>query len=210
MEEELAMLIADLSGYTALTETHGSASAADLIEKYVDIVQNCLVGNSKLCERRGDEVMIVSDSADTLLATAVFILQSTSVEANFLQVHGGLHWGKILNRNNHYFGSTLNITARIASKAMPGTFWCSDQYIHQLSKNTPYILKSQGKHSLKNVSGETELHELRIIENLSFWIDPICRMLILNKEDSIAHPHTSSLFFCSVNCLNTYMAQDRN
>ncbi len=30
MERNVAILMADLSGYTALTETHGSVSAADL------------------------------------------------------------------------------------------------------------------------------------------------------------------------------------
>jgi class 3 adenylate cyclase/YHS domain-containing protein len=206
MEKEVSMLIADLSGYTALTETHGSTSAANLIEKYEQIVQNCLVGNCNLCERRGDEVMIVSDSADMLLTTALQILQKTAMEPNFLQVHGGLHFGKILNRNGHYYGSTLNITARIAAKALPGTFWCSDIYIRQLKEINLNSLHSMGKHQFKNVSGETELHELRIEENASFWIDPICRMLILNKSNSIPHPASPSIFFCSVDCLNIYMS----
>ena len=43
MEENLAILMADLSGYTALTETHGAVSAANLIDRYVEIVEKCLV-----------------------------------------------------------------------------------------------------------------------------------------------------------------------
>ena len=31
--------MADLSGYTALTETHGAHSAADLVEKYIEMVR---------------------------------------------------------------------------------------------------------------------------------------------------------------------------
>ena len=45
--EKIAILIADLSGYSALTETHGAVSAADLIDKYLGIVEDCLVGDSK-------------------------------------------------------------------------------------------------------------------------------------------------------------------
>jgi len=44
MEQDIAILIADLSGYTALTETHGASSAADLVDKYVEIVNNSLAG----------------------------------------------------------------------------------------------------------------------------------------------------------------------
>jgi hypothetical protein len=46
MEQELAILIADLSGYSAMTEIHGSFSAADMIDKYITIVNDSLVGNS--------------------------------------------------------------------------------------------------------------------------------------------------------------------
>jgi class 3 adenylate cyclase len=77
MEENIAVLMADLTGYTALTETHGAASAADLIDRYVEIVEDCLIGDSKLQERIGDEVMIVSSSADFLLSTAALIAKRT-------------------------------------------------------------------------------------------------------------------------------------
>src|SRR5687768_17497212 len=110
MEENVAMLIADLSGYSALTETHGPVSAADLIDKYLDIVTNSLDRDSKIHERTGDEIMIVSKSPDSLLGTAFRIIRDTSGEDNFLQVHGGLHIGKLLKRNNFYFGSAINMT----------------------------------------------------------------------------------------------------
>ena len=133
MEKNTAILMADLSGYTALTETHGSVAAADLIDKYIGIVENCLVGDSKLHERTGDEIMIVSESPDFLLATALMIGKKTSDEENFLQVHGGLHYGKVLKRGNSYFGSAINLTSRIAAKANAGTYWCSEEYVNALS-----------------------------------------------------------------------------
>jgi class 3 adenylate cyclase len=64
MEKTLAILMADLSGYTALTEAHGAISAADLIDRFLQIVKQSLVGSSRLHQRRGDEVMIVSESPD--------------------------------------------------------------------------------------------------------------------------------------------------
>ena len=133
MEQNIAILIADLSGYTALTETHGPATAADMIDKFLDIVEDCLVGDSKLHQRVGDEVMIVSTSPDQLISTAIMLIQNCSKEHHFLQVHGGLHYGKVLKRNNHYFGSPVNLTSRIANKANKGTFWCSSGFMNELS-----------------------------------------------------------------------------
>jgi hypothetical protein len=63
-EENISILMADLYGYTALTETHGAVSAADMIDKYIYIVEDCLVGNCHLKERTGDQVMIVSALPD--------------------------------------------------------------------------------------------------------------------------------------------------
>ncbi|HEY6976652.1 MAG TPA: hypothetical protein VH396_10210 [Chitinophagaceae bacterium] len=60
MEKDIAIMIADLSGYTAHTEVHGSISSADLVDKYLQIVEESLLGDCYLHERTGDEVMIVS------------------------------------------------------------------------------------------------------------------------------------------------------
>src|SRR5258706_1722830 len=152
MEKNIAILIADLSGYTALTEAHGSAAAADLIDKYIVIVKTCLVGDSQIHERTGDEIMIVSSSPDFLLATALMIENKTSNEENFLQVHGGLHYGKVLKRGDSYFGSALNLTSRIAAKANAGTYWCSDEFVNALSDKTMFTFTSKGIHLFKNIT----------------------------------------------------------
>src|ERR1700712_148381 len=93
MEQNIAILIADLSGYTALTETHGSSAAADIVDRFLEITKHSLAGNSKLHQRVGDEVMIVSTSADQLVNTALLLIRNCSKEHLFLQLHGGLHYG---------------------------------------------------------------------------------------------------------------------
>ena len=204
MEKNIAILIADLSGYTALTETHGSHAAADLIDKYVGIVENCLMGDSRLHERTGDEVMIVSESADFLLATALRIGKNIANEENFLQVHGGLHYGKILQRDNNYFGSAINLTSRIAAKANAGTFWCSEDYVNALSDKYTCTIESKGNHFFKNISQGKEVFELSTEKRNAFYIDPVCRMLILDPQNAIPYPHDGDHFFCSSDCLEIY------
>jgi adenylate cyclase len=205
MEQNIAILIADLSGYTALTETHGAVTAADLVDKYLEIVHESLVGDSKLHQRVGDEVMIVSTSPDHLISTAIMLIQNCSKEHLFLQVHGGLHYGRILKRNDHYFGSPLNLTSRIAAKANNGTFWCSTEFVNALSDRSSFKFCSKGKHSFKNVSEENEVFELVIEHSNFFHVDPVCRMLIHKKETAIPHPHEQDIFFCSENCFDIYM-----
>ena len=204
MEENIAILMADLSGYTALTETHGSVSAADLIDKYVSIAENCLVGDCRLHERVGDEIIIVSASPDHLMATALMIGSYTSNEENFLQVHGGLHYGKVLMRGNSYFGSTINLASRIAAKAKAGTFLCSDEYVNALTDRSAFSLTSKGHHSFRNVDKEKEVFEVDIEIKNGFYVDPVCRMLILNHQLAICHPDENGIYFCSPQCLELY------
>lgn len=204
MEQNIALLIADLSGYTALTETHGASSAADLVDQFIEITCACLTGDSHLHDRVGDEVIIISSSADDLLTTAIMLMQNTAGVNNFLQLHGGLHYGKILKRDNNYFGTTINLASRIASKATPGTFWCSEDYIKALTNQHAFKFESKGRHRFKNLSDENEVFELIIDNPKSFHIDPVCRMLINEKENAVPHPHEHTVFFCSSHCRDIY------
>lgn len=207
MEQDIAILIADLSGYTALTETHGPFAAADTIDKYLGIVKECLVGESKLHQSVGDEVVIISPSADELICTGIRLIKKCSEEHNFLQVHGGLHYGRILKRNNNYFGSTINLASRIASRANKGTLWCSGEFVNALSDKTAFTFLPRGGHRFKNVIEENDVLEL-VMDNIKdVHIDPVCRMLIHKKENAVPHPE-EDILFCSANCRDIYINQN--
>jgi len=199
----MAILMADLSGYTALTETHGSVSAADLIDKYIRIAETCLVGDCRLHERNGDEIMIVSSSADSLLQTALLLGERVASEENFLQIHGGLHFGKVLKRGDSYFGSPINLTARIAANANAETFCCSEEFINELTDKSKYKMLSKGAQYFKNISEGKEIFEVRIKREATFQIDSVCRMLLLNLKNAIKHPFEEK-YFCSSHCLHIY------
>lgn len=210
MEMNVAILMADLSGYTALTETHGPVTAADLIDRYIRIAENCLVGDTRIHERRGDEIMFVSDSPETLLATALMLEANTVYEENFLQVHGGLHFGKVLKRDDSYFGSTINLTARIAAKARPGTFWCSEDFIDSIEDKSVCGFQSKGNHTFKNITGTKEVFELQVERLYSNSIDPICRMLIVDRQKAIYYPDSEGHYFCSSLCADIYRENHRS
>ena len=70
MEQTIAIMMADLSGFTALTEIHGSEVAAQMIQKYVELVRSSLKGESFMLERVGDQVVAISPDPDDLALTA--------------------------------------------------------------------------------------------------------------------------------------------
>jgi len=206
MEINTAIMMADLSGYTALTEIHGAVSAADLIDRYLVIAKKCLVGDCQLHQQTGDELMFVSGSADTMLATAKNLAARTAREQYFLQVHGGLHVGKLLKRNGHYFGTAINIAARIASRAVSGSFYCSASFANAVTDRSAGGFQSKGRHSFKNIVHEQEIFELGLQTIGPHYIDPVCRMLICNPESAVRYREDPKLFFCSTECRGIYVA----
>ena len=56
---ERVFLIADLTGYTGLTQAHGSAQAAPIVGRYVELAAAVLEPGVELVEQVGDQVLIV-------------------------------------------------------------------------------------------------------------------------------------------------------
>ena len=67
--DEYTFVIADLAGYTALTEAHGGAEAARTIARYTELASNALTPGVRLTERVGDQVLIVGDDPSSAVTT---------------------------------------------------------------------------------------------------------------------------------------------
>src|SRR6185295_14707304 len=59
----VAIAFADLAGYTRLTEEAGEEEAVDIIERFVEAVQDTLPDDARVIKTIGDEVMIVGSDA---------------------------------------------------------------------------------------------------------------------------------------------------
>src|SRR5512134_65917 len=57
VERTVAFVLADLAGYVALTEAHGNAEAAGIIERFLAATRASLAPGARLIERVGDQVV---------------------------------------------------------------------------------------------------------------------------------------------------------
>ncbi len=111
-----------------MTEAHGNRFATEIVTRYMEIVQNSLHRDTRLVEQIGDEVLIVSSSANSILTTAIEIRNNVEREPFFPAVHAGLHAGMILEMDGKYFGTTLNLTSRITAHAKTDQILCTDSF----------------------------------------------------------------------------------
>ncbi|UCE51410.1 MAG: adenylate/guanylate cyclase domain-containing protein [Desulfobacterales bacterium] len=153
-------LIADLSGYTALTEAHGNISAAKVVSRYVEMVQEVLDKDARLAEKVGDEVLIVGTNAVSIIQMALNLCDKIENEPNFPSVHVAIHAGSVLKQDGQFFGSTLNVASRVAAYARACQILCTGAVIELITNKDNISYRQLGKVNLKNIIEPISIFEI--------------------------------------------------
>ena len=179
-EIEVVFVMADLSGFTALTEAHGSLRAADLVGRYLELVRNALAPGVRLVERVGDEVVLVAAEAAPALGTALALRRAIEREPEFPLVRAGIHGGRVVERGGEYFGTPLNVTARVTAHARAGQLLCTAPIATAARGLGGVELRALGPVRFKNVAGPVEVFEVVALGEAVAHaaIDPVCRMQV--------------------------------
>jgi hypothetical protein len=83
-------MIADVRGYTRYTQQHGDEAAAGLAARFADLVQAAVrAHDGRLIELRGDEALVVFESARNALRAALALQSAVSGE----DMARGVGWG---------------------------------------------------------------------------------------------------------------------
>ena len=111
---------ADLSGFTALTQLLMPAELSMLLNEFATTVTDVVHADSgRVVKFIGDEVMWVSSTASLLAKAAVDLVNHPKAAEAGLNVRAGLGYGEILAINGDYFGTTVNMAARLVAAAKP-------------------------------------------------------------------------------------------
>jgi adenylate cyclase len=206
--KNLAIMMADLSGFTAMTEIHGAGTAAQMVNKYMDLLRDSLAGDTFHIETVGDQVVAISTRADDLALTALNLIQKTREQKYFLSVHAGLHFGEVLEVNTRYYGRSINLTSRIANAARTDEILCSQDFINALAEPGAFQFGDRAEHKFKNVLQPVTVIELKpALASTQFenHICPVCRMQLGPEEGLFSYRLGSRIYhFCSEECKETF------
>ena len=204
---ETVFLIADLAGFTALTEAHGDMSAASIVTRYVEIVNDNLYQGTKLVERVGDEVLMVSNDASSIVKTAIKLRDTIENEQQFPCIHSGIHAGSALEKDGHYFGKALNLASRVAAHARGGEILCTDKIVDLANDIENIKYQSMGLIEFKHITEPVAVFEVivggRVGECTLF--DPVCHMHV-QAETAVAQLRFDdrTYYFCSFECAKAF------
>lgn len=112
---------ADLSGFTVLTQRLSPTELSDLLVEFSGAVSDVVHGDGgRVVKFIGDEVMWVNSDPEQLLKAATDLVDYPRARESGLGVRAGLGYGLVLAIGGDYFGTPVNLAARLVSAAAPG------------------------------------------------------------------------------------------
>ena len=129
---EAAILMADISGSSALYDEIGDAEALRLVgiclDNLVAIVEQ--EGGSFIRSKGDDVLAIFTDASAALEASRAMLAQKMSGPS--LAIHVGATFGHVIRARDDIFGDSVNTAARLSSLAKPGELLVSDSFFERL------------------------------------------------------------------------------
>jgi adenylate cyclase len=148
----VAIAFVDLAGYTRLTEEVGEEEALEVVERFVNQVTDTLPDDARVIKTIGDEVMVVGRDTSALLHWAVGFQQLVTERP---RPRIGLHAGSALYRDGDYYGSAVNLAARVGARATGGEVLVTREVMDAGSRHLTF--QPIGEVKLKGFDAATEL-----------------------------------------------------
>ncbi len=113
-------VFADLAGYTALTEARGDDAAADIARLFRRTMRALARKHGGWqVKSMGDGVMIWTPEASAAVELATETVRDIGTAPDLLPVRVGVHTGPAVMSGLDWYGSAVNVAARLADQAEP-------------------------------------------------------------------------------------------
>ena len=157
---ELAVGFVDLVGFTALAREVSEEALVDVVDGFVGLAFEAAgTHGARVVKTIGDEVMLVADEPESLLAVAFALVDACAGDDALPETHVGLSFGSVTAIEGDYYGPTVNLAHRVVAVARPGTVVTSDSF-HQAVADGLYEWVRLRARRLKGI-GETRLWVVR-------------------------------------------------
>jgi class 3 adenylate cyclase len=156
---EPAVAFVDLAGFTVLSSTHGDAEAARIANRFGERVSDVVRGRGgRVVKSLGDGAMLLfTDACEAVRAGLELV---TALPASGLPpVRVGINRGPLVAYAGDYFGSSVNLAARITDYARPREVLLAESVIPDGAEGVE--LEEIGEVTLKGVAAPVRLFRAR-------------------------------------------------
>jgi adenylate cyclase len=203
-------VFADIAGYTALTEAHGDADAAELAATFCrEISEAAANSGGEVIKTIGDAVMVRHRSPSNAVALGLTAAHEVIAGHGFPAVRVGMHHGPAIARGGDWFGATVNLAARVAALAAGGEVLVTEAVRESAGELAGVEFESRGEQRIRNVIAPVPLFVAVPDDRTSETrhLDPVCRMLVAEGREAGSLRHRGTLYrFCSFECARRFLA----
>jgi class 3 adenylate cyclase len=202
-------VFADIAGYTALTEAHGDADAAELAARFCGAMSEVATARGgELVKTIGDAVMLRHNDPSEAVALGLAAAHDVIAGHGSPAVRVGMHHGRAIERDGDWFGATVNLAARVAAVAAGGEVLLTEVVLDSAGELDGVQYESRGEQRIRNVANPVALfaavRDDRSTE--ARHLDPVCRMLVAEGREAGSFRHRDTLYrFCSLECARRFL-----
>jgi class 3 adenylate cyclase len=165
-QASVTILFTDMEGSTSLTQRLGDAAAQEVVRIHNRIVREALGahGGTEI-KHTGDGLMVSFPSATSGVECAVAIQQALAAYADEhpdsgLRVRVGLNAGEPVAEHGDYFGTAVQLAARICQLAEPGQILVSG-VVRDLTAGKRFLFADLGETAPRGFEDAVHLYEVR-------------------------------------------------
>lgn len=202
---EATFCFADMAGYTALTEAHGDADAAELASRFVELARASLGPGDALVKTLGDAVLARCATPASAVSFLMALFRRADREPEFPQLRAGLHHGTAVERDGDVFGAAVNLAARIAALAHAGQVLATEP-VARIARAERIEVVEVGLRQLRNIRDPVRVFALATsMVAQGGAVDPVCRVRVTNDRAVGRLRHDGEeFFFCSLKCAGAF------
>jgi adenylate cyclase len=156
---DVAVCFADLVDYTSLTERSGVPELGEVTTRLEEIAADCAEPPVRLVKLIGDAAMFVCPEVEPLVDVAAALVDRAEADERLPQLRAGIAAGEGLNRGGDWYGRPVNLAARIAARADPGTLF-ADASVTEATRER-HGWDERGDYELKGIDEPVALYCLR-------------------------------------------------
>jgi adenylate cyclase len=202
-------VFADIAGYTALTEAHGDADAAELAGVFcAQVSEFARASGGEVIKTIGDAVMVRHDDPADAVGLGLAAAHEVIAGHGYPAVRVGMHHGPAVEREGDWFGATVNLAARVAATASGGEVLVTAAVRDRAGELGGVQFESRGEHRMRNVAAPIPLFAA-VPDDRSTeaqHVDPVCRMLVAEDREAGSFRHAGALYrFCSLECARRFL-----
>jgi class 3 adenylate cyclase len=134
--KDMTVLFADVAGsvdlYTALGDVQAHRRIVNFLQSMTVLIES---NQGRVVETIGDEIMCAFNDTNSALTAACAIQESLQNERKWgVNVRVGMHSGRTCIENDHPFGDTVNVAARVVALAKAGQIMLTDYAYQRLTE----------------------------------------------------------------------------